>query len=155
MTGLHVVKDVDIKVHSIPVPWSVPVIYRYGGCRPNPRLAAWQAAVAGAARLAWGPLEPTSDPVSLKLTFFLPRTNESDSGVVVPILKLNRLTGKITKRGLAQADLTNLAKGTEDALEGIVFVNDILVRHKEEIAYYGDADEIGVWINVGILKGAT
>jgi Holliday junction resolvase RusA-like endonuclease len=153
MFKLNVVKTVAIWVAGTPVPWSVPKIFRFGGSKKNPKLQAWQDTVTKAARLAWGPFEPHAGPVSLSLLFHLPKVHATDIGLVVPTIKRNAVTDKHTKRGLAIADLTNLAKAVEDALAGVVMVDDVLTRHKEEGAVYASREsELGVTIQVSIIN---
>lgn len=134
MLRWNVVKTVEIHVEGRPVPWSVPRTFRYGGSKKNPKLIEWQAKVAEAARAVWGPHEAVTSPIGLTMVFGIETSDESLEGqLAVPWMELNELTDKHTKRGKPRADLTNLGKGTEDGIEGIIVVNDLLVVHKEEI----------------------
>jgi Holliday junction resolvase RusA-like endonuclease len=83
-----------------PVPWSVPNV-RGRRTVKNAPLAKWQTRVATAARLAMDGRGPYHGHVKILLKFALvPATNGSEP------------------------DWTNLAKGAEDAIQGIVIGND-------------------------------
>jgi Holliday junction resolvase RusA-like endonuclease len=100
-----------------PVPWSVS---RRG--RKSPKLSAFQRAIHAAAVVAMAGRPPYAGPVSLHATF------------------------RLISRG-SMPDLTNLEKGTEDALQAGVFINDSQVRAKRT-EYDPEATADGVWIRV-------
>lgn len=82
-------------VAARPVPWKVSI--RRGA--PNAKLMAWQREVALAARVAMNGRKPYAGPVVLNLSFRLRRFGR-------------------------MPDRTNLLKSTEDAIQGIVIIND-------------------------------
>jgi Holliday junction resolvase RusA-like endonuclease len=94
---------VAFRVPGRPAPWSVPVVFRNGGCRKDARLVSWQRTVALYARLAMAGREPYAGPVELRVTFTV---------------------AKPSGRAKREIDLTNALKGFEDPLQGIVIVND-------------------------------
>ena len=91
-----------------PVPWTS---WPKRGAPPAGflNMQAWQAQIQAYAIRYWrgpdGPVEPLSGPVRLELEFYLPQPKK-------PTNKYPR------------ADVTNLTKACEDALQGILFVND-------------------------------
>ncbi len=86
-----------------PVPWSVPTVFRNGGSKKNARLIAWQQTVGMFARLAMHGRELHAGPVEIAVvaTIAAPRD-----------------------RRYRDPDCTNIVKAIEDALQGIVIVND-------------------------------
>lgn len=82
------------------VPWKVPRTNRYGGAVKDKSLKTWQKTVALYARVAMGNQEPYAGPVRIRFVF------------------------ELRRRPGAPPDLTNLIKGTEDPLQGIVIAND-------------------------------
>lgn len=81
-----------------PVPWSVPPKLR----RKSPRLVAWQRSVRLWAGSEMAGRLPHDGPVRLHVVFHL-------------------------LRGKRPGDTSNYFKGTEDALQGVVFLNDTQV----------------------------
>lgn len=133
----NVIKTVSFRVEGRPVPWSVPRTFRHGGSKKNPKLVEWQAKVTEAARKAWGPFEASASPVRLTMVFGIQHDDIDRAGdIAVPDIRENVLLDTFTKRGGPRADLTNLGKGTEDGLEGIIVVNDVLVVAKQEVAVW-------------------
>lgn len=149
-----------------PVPWSVPEIgvVNRGGKRirfttrskktnlasGKASLEDWQKHVAAAAATA---MEKIPKPVGmLKLHFeFRVRPPEGKSAGElwnVP-LRWNEEKSQYIKtqpRGKPEADLVNLVKGTEDALEGVVFENDVQTRIVSAIALYGRINGVRVYV---------
>lgn len=89
------------------VPWKAPTVSRAGGVvhgRDYKRFVAWQAEVRRQAAPLMGRRRPYGGPVALEMTFYL------------------------NPRGGTPPDPTNLQKSTEDAMQGILFVNDRQVQ---------------------------
>jgi Holliday junction resolvase RusA-like endonuclease len=122
-------KRIDFSVigHE-PVPWSAPHVSRYGGSTPNKRLVAWKTLIAAIAHQEFGPYAPWEGPIGFSATFLLKRgMPKHASGLYAcPSVTFNETysTNKLKHKG---SDLTNLIKAAEDALQGIVFVNDAQV----------------------------
>lgn len=148
------------KVVVIPVmgyeasPWTVPVVTRWGGCVRKKKtnlakgilnLADWQDKVAKAARFAMEGIPLLIGPVRLHFEFFAKTPKGRRDGELWGVTvrwseKANKGAGgwvKDAPRGHQEPDLLNLAKGTEDALQGIVFANDVQARIRSESAMYG------------------
>lgn len=89
----------SILVNARPVPWKVSIRRRGQGPPTNPKLAAWQREVKKAAALAMLGRPPHTGDFEFRAAFRL-------------------------KRKPSMPDITNLEKSTEDALEGVVIVND-------------------------------
>lgn len=98
-------------VEGRPIPWSVS---RRG--TKSPTLCAWQHDVANAARLHHGIRIAYPHAVRIVLDFYL------------------------TDNGRTEPDVVNLAKGTEDALQRIVIVNDRMTRRIEAEKHPSDRD---------------
>jgi hypothetical protein len=112
-----------------PIPWSVPTVTRWGGSVPNPRLVEWQDAIRKEARERFGPLQPWRDPIRLCAKFYLLRgcPSKNDYGkVACPTFKYEEVYEKWRLKGKG-ADLTNLIKAAEDALQDIVYIDDAQV----------------------------
>jgi hypothetical protein len=148
------------KVVTIPVmgfeacPWSVPTITKWGACVRKKKtnlakgvlnLADWQERVRVAARTAMEGLPLLLGPVRLHFEFYAKTPKGHRDGELWGVNvrwseKANKGEGgwvKDAPRGRAESDLLNLAKGTEDSLQGIVFANDVQARIRSEIALYG------------------
>ncbi len=99
----------------------------------NPKARDWKIDVQHAAREAYRD-RPLDGPVRLTLTFFLDRPKgHYGSGA-------NAFTVKPSapKRPQAKPDVLKLARGTEDALTGILYVDDSqIVIERLEKAYSG------------------
>ena len=87
----------QFRVAGTPVPKQSFRVNGHGGYR-DPRVTAWQELVAWQGRIAMGPDPPLGGALRVRLEFVLP-----------------------TKR---RVDCDNLAKGVEDALNGIVWLDD-------------------------------
>lgn len=103
---------------------------RYRFAEPNPRLKAWQELVALKAKLAMAEARlktPFLGPTALRLEF----TREAPEGISpgtpwVPDIEWSQKLQRYVKTGADHniPDLTNLFKGTEDALQDVIFGND-------------------------------
>jgi Holliday junction resolvase RusA-like endonuclease len=114
-----------IGIDGRPVPWKAPTTTRTGHSFKDKRLVAWQKRVADEAAEVMRVLgrDPYAGPVSLSMCFELKR-----------------------KAGRAP-DTSNLGKAAEDALQGVVIVNDTQVGFIESKRIIGDRDycTIGVY----------
>lgn len=89
-------------------------------------MVEWQERVADAARKAFGPFSPWTEPLRLTCHFFLKRAmpnRKSENMLACPTFTWDEVCLRHAMKGKA-SDLTNLIKAAEDALEDIVFVND-------------------------------
>src|SRR5262249_21746977 len=131
-----------------PVPWSVPEIgvVNRGGRRirfttrsKKSNLAAgkasledWQKHVAAAAPEAMEKAPRPTCHIKIHFAFTIrPPKGRLPGQVCEAPLRWHEEKGVFTKtqpRGKPEADLVNLIKGTEDALEGVVFENDVQTR---------------------------
>jgi Holliday junction resolvase RusA-like endonuclease len=113
-----------------PVPWSAPVRGRWGGSQPNKRLVVWQAEIAKVAREAFGPKLPWTGPVALQALFSIsrnmPKGVKAADAYACPELCWDEAQSKHRLKSKC-ADLTNLIKAAEDALQSIVYVDDAQV----------------------------
>lgn len=124
VAGLDLAPGTEIarfRVAARPVPWSVPNIRGKRTCK-NKRLLAWQAKVATAARLAMDGRTPYYGHVKILLRFALVPANNG-----------------------SEPDWTNLAKGTEDALQDIVFGND-----RKVVGCY--TEKVESWQDYAVIK---
>lgn len=97
------------------VPWKAPHTTRTGHSYKDKTLVDWQETVKLYARLAMAGSKPYSFPVELHMTFWL-------------------------EPGGRYPDTSNLTKGSEDALEEIVFVNDRQVTDNVARRRFGPED---------------
>lgn len=149
-----------------PVPWSVPEIgvANRGGKRVRfttrskksklalgkASLEDWQKHVANSAREAMATIPIQTGPLKIHFEFRVHPPDGKASGQIwdVPI-RWNDDKGVFTKtqpRGKPEADVVNLMKGTEDALEGIVFENDVQTRIVSASMLYGPVDGVRVFV---------
>lgn len=155
---------VDIAIYCLrPVPWSAPQVFmksrkgggsKYKSALRNPDLTDWQAYVrlhAEAAMLAHE-VALTTGPVLANLTFRR-ATDDPDlhgrcwfHGVEWRQGKDDK-PGEYVKMGETVPDADNLAKGTLDALQGVVFGNDVQVCILTVARLYGAADACEIMIH--------
>ena len=106
-----------IEIPGNPAPWTV---YTKRG-EPSigfQNMRAWQEQIKSHVRQAWGDREPLTGPVSLTVSFYRewPQSApQSHSGAI---------QRWAVKHILTKPDVTNYLKAFEDALKGIVFVDD-------------------------------
>lgn len=112
-------------VPSRPVPWKV-AIHR-DGYATNPKMVLWKKEVKKAAKRAMGNRKPWAGPYLFKAEFHL------------------RYRGSMP-------DDCNLIKSTEDALEGVVIINDNMSRRKVT-DYFPGAQEDKAVIEVWAMRG--
>lgn len=139
---------------SEPVPWSVPQRGRWGGSLPNPRLTGWQKLVADSARSIFGPYEPWTCPISIETLFFLSWARPKKTQIgdpAAPIIRFDETYSTHRLKGKAP-DVTNLVKGTEDALQGIVFVDDVqVVEHVRHRKMWSDVPGVIITVSRMIM----
>jgi Holliday junction resolvase RusA-like endonuclease len=137
----------------VPVPWSVPDVgtgvskkgkrFRFATRSKKSALHKgigsfedWQVHVRTSASQAM--LEASTriftTPVAISVVFVLPTPAGHKHGeIAAPTIEWNEKTQKWSKRG-GLADLANLLKGIEDAIEGVVMANDVQTRVIERTA---------------------
>lgn len=140
----------------LPVPWSVPhfgsgvsksgKVFRFSRRGKKSRLAEgalsledWQKYVRGAAEdcMRRAKTEVTPWPaVMLEIEFYLPTAPGHRAGEIV-IAPVDRNKKGGWKKSTNLADLTNLVKAVEDAIEGVVYCNDVQVRSALYVTLYG------------------
>lgn len=146
-----------------PAPWKVPNIgvdRRNGGKQRFARrpgksnigggrvcMVDWEAFVKDAARLAVNRRPIETGIIALHFEFFGETPPGKRNGSIWDVdfefhAKRNVFV-KHQRFGRGEADLTNLQKSTEDALEGVVFVNDCQVR------------EVNVRMTFSLVPGVT
>ena len=149
------------------VPWSVPEIgqgitktgrkYRRVGRRKKSNIAAgqvsldqWQQLVRLSASDAMERIPVTIGPVKLVINFFARTPKGKKHGQLWEVpLKFNSETGEYTKsqpRGKPEADLINMFKGTEDAIQGVVMENDVQTRQIAATTLYGPLNGVEVHV---------
>lgn len=128
--------DIWMVLDVNPEPWAIgPVGYaRHGGKMSayvgrNQQLAAYQEAVREAVRDQWGALPMLQGDISLDLFFWRNRAEYT--------------TPNARQHRKHDADATNLQKGTEDALQGILFDNDKDNRAVSSVIMAQGPDVIG------------
>jgi Holliday junction resolvase RusA-like endonuclease len=155
---------VHFKVFCLkPVPWSAPQVYmkerkgggsRYKSAARNPECEAWQAYVKLHAEEAMQLAEATITlkPVLASVTFFR-RTEDPEllgkwwfNGVAWKAGKDGK-PGEYVKTGETVPDADNLAKATLDALQGVVFGNDVQVCVLMASRFYASYDGCEVIIS--------
>jgi hypothetical protein len=103
-------------VRSRPVPFSVAIRGKNGGAPVRPKLKQWRIHVQAAARLAMAGRLPHIGPYEFRAKFLL-------------------------TPAASMPDICNIVKSSEDALEGIVYINDKMCRrHRTEYDPAADED---------------
>lgn len=142
-------------IHGTPIAWSAPDIgtrrtkggRKYRFCSPNLPLRKWQAFVSEQARKAYGPIEPSMCPIRLHLTYHVEHDDPATWGrIVLPDMKWCDSQAKWNKCGRTLADITNLTKAIEDALETVFFHNDTQVRCKSELSLWAESSRVDVMV---------
>lgn len=106
-------------------------------------MQAWQAQIEAYAGLYWvkeGPVEPITGFLRLRLEFHLPFPKSAP--------KTLRGRQRYCQKNPGRYDVTNMQKAFEDALQGIVMVNDRQVIHIESTKQFTDSAEgwTQVWV---------
>ena len=150
------------------VPWSVPEIgVNRRGAKPvrftkrskksklalgKASLADWQEFVAKSAREAMAAIPRPYGPIALRIEFIARTPKGKRHGQLWEVpLKWNEKAEEFTKtqpRGKPEADLANMFKGTEDALAGIVFENDVQTRVMSSVTLYGPVPGVKVYVRL-------
>ena len=95
----------------------------------RPQLVRWQEAVAWAAKIAMGGKPPLEGPIRLEVTFYLPMPKR--------MLKADRaLAERDELFHIKRPDRTNFLKAFEDAVTGIVWLDDAQVCRGEAFKRY-------------------
>lgn len=130
--------DIKLSVRGNPIPYKERAAVRGNkvhSYRPDD-LKAWQSNVAGEAMERYG-INPTGDMYSLDLHFYM----------------------KPPKKSVYQCprgDCDNLAKAVQDALQGIVWLDDRqVVKLTVEKEWLYDSDDYGVEIRIHVLNEAS
>ena len=131
------------------VPWSVPDVgvNRQPGRKPtrfakkDKRLETWQQYVERCARKAMERTSLCLGPIMVRLIFYRKTPPGCRHGDLWTIpVEWNEEKGEYIKQGRTAADCTNLTKGTEDALESVVFGNDGQTCILSVMRLYGPLD---------------
>lgn len=93
----------------VPKGWNRPVV-----TSTNRNLKAWEALVRSRANDARQGAEPIAGPVKLEIDFLFQR----------PKRLLTKRTAAVFQPHVSAPDLTKLARGLEDALSGVLFLDD-------------------------------
>jgi Holliday junction resolvase RusA-like endonuclease len=148
-----------------PAPWTVPAIcvtrdgHRFTKRRGKSNLEEgrvnlkdWQRLVSDGAREAMDGRAPCRGPVKIEVTFYIRATADHVVGRPCFLaLRYDEKSKGYTKpnlKGSTLPDNTNLFKGTEDAMEGIVYQDDFQVVEeisRREWGEHGGA-RIAVWL---------
>jgi len=117
------------------IPWSV----HHRGDPKAARMKAYKQQVAWAANIAMGSLPPSRGPVVLSIVAFrakgLPKAKGARADAVAGLV-----------RPVTRPDSTNLQKNIEDALNGIVYVDDSQVCDVRTQKFYGDPARVEVTV---------
>lgn len=114
----------------------------------NPKAKSWQAQVASAAREAYRG-ELLRGPLQLVLEFFVPRPKgHYGSGRNAGVVKASAAPYPI-----GRPDAKKLARGTTDALKGIVFFDDSQIVADIALKQYGEPARVEIQIRE--LTGAV
>jgi Holliday junction resolvase RusA-like endonuclease len=149
------------------VPWSVPDIgitttrtgkrVRFARRRKKSALALgkaslddWQRFVAESAREAMAAIPIATGPIRVHMEFLTQTPPGHKHGELwsVPV-RFNEEAGEWVKtqpRGKPEPDLVNLFKGTEDAIQSVVFANDVQTRVVSAVALYGPCAGVRVHV---------
>jgi Holliday junction resolvase RusA-like endonuclease len=155
----------------IPTPWSVPDIGNVTAAdgrrvrfakrakksdltKGIANLEDWQKHVRNCASSVYGKeTEPHRGPVRVVMRFTAKTPEGSKAGQLWDVdlkwnPKANKGDGDWTKTGKRgyMADLVNLFKGTEDAMEGTVYHNDVKTRLLTAGCFYGKFDGVQVTV---------
>jgi Holliday junction resolvase RusA-like endonuclease len=121
------------RVEGDPVPWARPRKRKHGGYYEKPEVTVWRRMVATYA-LQVKPPEPTKEAVELMTVFRLRRPGYLPKKVCYHTRK---------------PDSTNLMKGVEDALIGLLYHDDAqVIRSIVQKDYVLDGEMPGVLIRV-------
>jgi Holliday junction resolvase RusA-like endonuclease len=117
--------------------------------RGSVSLEHWQQFVCRAAREAWPNEDFYTGPVLIEFEFYTRTPEGKQHGQLweVPV-KLNKKGewGKTQPFGMPEPDLVNMIKGTEDAIAGVIFPNDVQTRMVSAVTLYGRAPGVRVTV---------
>ncbi|MBX6312053.1 MAG: RusA family crossover junction endodeoxyribonuclease [Isosphaeraceae bacterium] len=136
------------------VPWSVPDIgvRRVGNkswrfTKKNAPLEAWQAVVREAAVRAMAGVGPVTEPVFVRLVFTKRAPEGKRPGQLWYAKVVRNKSGKyvtVGKERKGLGDTLNYFKGTEDALQSVIYGNDSLTCLISSARLYGRFDGVSV-----------
>lgn len=110
----------------------------------NPKTKLWQAEVKQAARVAYFG-NPTDQPISLMMTFWMPRP------------KYHFLRGVLRKNAPAvhtfMPDVLKLGRAIEDALTGVIYEDDAQIYNERLRKFYVSENRARPGVDVDILWG--
>jgi Holliday junction resolvase RusA-like endonuclease len=116
--------------------------------RGSVSLEHWQGFVRGAAKQEWL-TDPYTGPAFLEIEFYARTPPGRRHGELwnVPV-KRNDEGGysKSQPRGKPEPDLTNMFKGTEDAICDVILANDVQTRMVSAVTLYGRAPGVRVTV---------
>lgn len=132
-----------------PVPWSAPTVVRrknatgktvsmaFNSDKSNPNtgklgLSDWKALVSSHAKekMRDACRDPVTNPVCISVTFARQAKKGEEVGSLwVCGVHWNDEKLEYVKDDVHEPDLTNLFKAVEDAMEGVVYANDVLTRN--------------------------
>lgn len=137
------------------VPWTPPQVFmkttkdgrRFKSAAKDKRLEAWQDYVRLHAKESMTGKQVWTGPTFMRLEFF----KKAPKGVRHNSLwfngvKWDGVKAKFTKAGTPVPDLDNLFKGTQDALEGELFGNDVQTCILNASRRYGPKDGVRVTV---------
>jgi hypothetical protein len=123
-------------------------------------MAQWQEFVRQAAVKAMAGKPPVNEPMQMQFIFYgkTPpgkRNGELWDVTVVEKTRKNKKTGKNEKywgkkqrMGISEGDMTNIQKCTEDALQGVVYGDDVRNRMISTSAFYSEVPGVRIIANV-------
>jgi Holliday junction resolvase RusA-like endonuclease len=139
-----------------PVPWSTPQVFmkttgagrRYKSAARNPELETWQSYVKLHAEEAMGDRPPVLGPLRVDLVFY----RQTDDPELVGSEWFNGVAWSekketYVKTGETVPDVDNLAKGVLDAMQGVVFGNDVQVCVLETSRLFWSYDGVSVRVH--------
>lgn len=137
---------IKFEVHGTPIPWKAPVTNRFGGIHGREDMKAWQAAITEIAMNIMGDDPPLDGPIYLGLDFML-----DIPGYIRRSKKkhMSALSGDIAP--VKRPDLSNFVKCVEDALSGVVFVDDSQVICCHSSKKYSHVSGVVIAVNLAIM----
>lgn len=107
----------------------------------NPKAKGWQSIVADAAREAYQG-ELLRGPLVVSMTFYLPRPK----GHFGKGRNASKLRPSAPERPTVKPDVLKLARGTEDAMTGVVYADDSQIVSEVLVKQYGEPARVDVVI---------
>jgi Holliday junction resolvase RusA-like endonuclease len=95
------------------------------------------------AKIMMGFKEPTSDPIELIVAFYFPVFKSWSKAK-----KISAINGEVTQK----PDVSNLVKSVEDALNGVVYVDDCQIVRIVAVKHFVEIGNEGVEIIVNLAE---